>query len=482
MTNLRRNIGFQSVYQVLNTCLPLITAPFLARVLGASQQGIFSFTQSIVDFFILFAMLGITNHGTRYIAEQCDDRMERGKAFLRIYLIQFLTSVIMIGLYIFYVILLCDKNHLISCIQVIALLASLLNINWFYFGIEKFEVTVTWNTIVRIATVILIFLFVDSPNDLWIYTLLMTLSTLVGHVILWIYLPRYVEFSKIEWKEVVEQIRPIVVLFIPLLAMSFYHVMDKTMLGIFSNYTETGYYYNVDKIINIPLGIITGLSTVLFPRMVVVLKEKGEKYSIAFFRKCVEGIILISSAMMFGIIAIAEDFSLWFLGREFEECGKLIIVLSPVMIIKSISSTIRYQFLIPNGKEKIFTISVVIGAVVNVIANLVLIPKLGALGAIIGTLLAEVVDCLIQIAFIQKKTNVCRTFIKSIPYLLIGCMMWRVVESLKFFFTGKGLEKIILEMCLGSAVFVGGCFGYWLLVKEKCVLDEFMRLIKKKSE
>ena len=261
--NLKINLIFQTLYQILEMCLPLITAPYLARVLGPNQLGVFSYTSSIVAFFALFAMLGTQNYGTKSIASVNDDVEGRSKIFIEIYIGQLVLSFITIIAYLYYLIFICKDNKIVSTIQSLMLIGCLLNINWFFFGIEKFKITVKVNSMVRIFSVIMIFIFVKNTSDLWMYTLIILSGPFISQIYMWSKLKNYVHFKKVNFKDVVKHLQPNFILFLPLFAMSIYHIMDKTMLGYISNYRQSGLYYNADKIINIPMGVISGVSTVL---------------------------------------------------------------------------------------------------------------------------------------------------------------------------------------------------------------------------
>lgn len=481
-SSIKKNIGYQTIYQVLITCLPLITAPYLARVLGVTQQGVYSFTNSIVRYFTLFAMLGISNHGTRSIAEAGSNRTKRSEAFRNIYSLQFLTSIITLLLYLIYVIFLCKENKDIATIQSLAILACVFDIYWLFFGVEQFKTTVTRNIIVRVSVVALILLLVKKPEDLWIYAALMCGSTLVSNIVLWVLKRRLVDTLTINIQEAKNTLKPVLVLFVPLLAMTVYHVMDSTMLGILSDYDNCGYYYNADKVINIPLGIITGMSTVLFPRMVAIIKQESDSKYQKIFSKSVEAMIMVSAAMSFGIAAIANEFTPFFFGKGFEPCISLIIVMAPVMIIKSISSAIRYQYLVPKKKEKYLTWGVFAGAIANLIANLLLIPPYGAMGATLGTLIAEGVACVTQIIFIRRDISILPALGKCIPYLLIAGVMFAGVRGIASILTMKPLFQIIIEVFVGGIIFVLLCLLYSQIgSKENVVNDLLSSYLKKKK-
>lgn len=473
--SLKKNIGFQTVYQVINRCIPLITAPYLSRVLGASKLGVFSFTSANVAYFTLFAMLGTVNFGTKSIAKVKEDKEARSKKFWSIYFLQLTFSILALILYGVYFIFYHSENCTIVLIQSIAIVCSLFDISWFFWGMENIKITVTVNLFFRILTVVLILLLVKKPNDLWLYTCIMLLGTLGGEIVLWLILPRYVVFSKITVRDVINQFKPNILLFIPLLAMSVYHTMDKTMLGLISTETESGLYFNADKIINIPVGIISGISTVMLPRMTTLYnsnsKEKGNK----LFLLSNECVFILSTAMAMGIAAISNEFIPFFCGPGFEGCIILTIVLSPVLIIKGLSITARTQFLIPMNLEKDFIVSVVIGALTNLLANIILIPYFDALGAVIGTVLAEAVSCLWQYICIRKKISIVGLFKKFIAYIVLGCVMLvgvRLVNFLPF----SVVLKLVVEILVGVVIYISGVIIYW-----KCTKNELQRLLLKKE-
>lgn len=463
MSKLKKNLGYQTVYQLLNTCIPLITSPYLARKLGAEKQGVFSFTLSNVNYFTLLAMLGIVNYGTRTIALCLGDKKRISYEFWSLYSMQLIASIISVVAYGIYILFICSDNIIIAAIQGCYLLGAIVDINWLFFGIEKFKTTVTRSIFIRISTVVLILLFVNDSNDLWVYTLIMAGGTLISNIILWRFLPQEVDLSQvreIRAKDIKKHIKPNIVLFIPLLAMSVFHIMDKTMLGLLSTYEQGGYYYNADKIINIPIGILTGVGTVMLPRMTALLDDNKMKEASSLFSISVECIVALSSALAFGIACVSKEFTPFFFGKGFEPCIILIIVLSPVLIIKGLSQTSRMQFLIPSHNEKIFIQSVFLGAFVNFLLNIPLIHRYGALGAVIGTLAAELTTCAWQYIKMNAFINSLTTILKSSIYIVFGIIMF-VSVRLSSSLLPSNLLGLMLEIVLGATVYLVLCVIYW---------------------
>ena len=457
MSKLKKNLGYQTIYQILNTCIPLITSPYLARVLGAEKQGVFSYTQSIVNYFTLFAMLGVVNYGTRTIADCGSDRKKRSKTFWNIYILQLCCTIVSISVYMFYLTCICSQKIYIAFLQIFYLLGSLVDINWLFFGVEKFKITVSRNMVIRICSVVLILMLVRKPSDLWIYTLIMSGKEIDLKAI-----------KNISRFEIISHIKPNLVLFVPLMAMSVYHIMDKTMLGLLSTYKQVGYYYNADKIINIPIGILTGVGTVMLPRMTSLNKEGKLEEARKLFLLSIELIIVVAVSMACGISAISKEFTPFFFGKGYDECIRLIIALSPVLVIKGLSEIARMQYLIPNHKEKIFIESVFCGAGVNFVANWFLISRLGALGAVIGTLVAELVSCVWQYIKMNKYISCLTTIFKSMIYVVFGVIMFTIVRVVALCFNG-GIVALFFEVLAGIITYAVICLIYWKVTKNKIV-------------
>ena len=461
MSNIKKNLGLQTAYQVLSVCMPLITAPYLARKLGASQLGIFSYTSSIVAYFTMFAMLGTINYGTRCIASVKNDRDKRNEVFSSIFVLQIAVTVIVILAYGIYLLFFCKDNELIAVLQGIALISCLADINWLFFGVEDFQITVTRSIAIKLATVALILLLVKAQSDLWIYTLIMLGGTLLSNLILFLYLPRYASFVKVSASLIKKHIIPNLVLFVPLLAMSIYHTMDKTMLGALSTYEQSGFYYNSDKIVQIPLLVINGIGTVMLPRMSALLSEKKQKEADELFMTTLEGVAIVSIAIAYGIAAISNEFVPFFFGPGYDACIAITIIFTPVLLIKGFSVIVRTQYLIPMEMEKNFTKSVVGGAIVNLIMNFILIPQCGAMGAAIATVIAELVACILQFFSIRGRgLGIKKMLVKTSLYLVIGLLMIGIVRAVALIDINIVL-KIIVEVITGASFFSIICITFW---------------------
>ena len=462
MSSIKKNLGLQTAYQVLSACMPLITAPYLARKLGASQLGIFSYTTSVVAYFALAAMLGTVNYGTRTIASVKNNREKRNENFSGIFYLQATATLIATAAYVVYMLFFCRENHVIAWIQGITLISCLADINWLFFGVEDFQITVTRSIVIKIVTVGLILLLVRQPSDLWIYTMIMLGGTLLSNLILFLYLPRYASFRKVSIQQIKDHIQPNLVLFVPLLAMTVYHTMDKTMLGSMSTYEQSGFYYNSDKIVQIPLLVINGIGTVMLPRMSALLAEKKQQEADRLFCTTLEGVAAVSIAIGCGIAAVANEFIPFFFGAGYDPCILITIVFTPILLVKGFSAIVRTQYLIPMKMEKEFTKSVVGGAVVNLVLNLVLIPPYGALGAAVATVIAELAACVLQFVSLRgRKLELQRVLRGTLVYLGIGLGMIGIVRLAAMIPAGT-VVKLAAEIGTGVLFYGAVCILYWI--------------------
>ena len=479
MNKLKKDFAFQLAYRLLTVITPLITSPYLSRTLGPEKLGIYSGTYAYANYYILFAILGIEFFGNRSIAVVADDKDKRRRCFWNIYTIQFGSAVASIAIYYLTFGLLFDSSRRVVCLlQGLWVIASGLDINWYFFGKQDFKLTVTRNMIIKIISIMCIFAFVHNVDDLPIYVFIMAFSMVFSQGILWVFLFRDIGFSKPDWSEVKKNIRPILFLFIPVLAMSVFHIMDKTMVDLLSNETNGGYYYNVDRLVNIPLGLITGLGTVMLPRISKLSHEHDSTGTAIMLGKSSELSLFLTSAVSFGLGAIANTFVPVFFGPGYEPCIRMIEAFVPIIIIKAMSDFIRQQYLIPVKRDKLYVIAVFCGAAVNLVANYILILQYGALGAVLGTFIAEATVLIIELIGTRKEIGFVRMFSKSGIYIVIGILMFVGVRVLEKFVHFRGIVNLAVLICSGGIIFILLSAIYWIK-SEKSIFKPYIKKVIK---
>ena len=450
MKNLSKNLIYNIIYQILLYIIPFILTPYLSRTLGATQIGEYSYTYSIVYYFMLFTLLGINNYGVRKISKAKREKDALGEAFSSIYGLQLILGLISLIVYNLVSVVLLSTHRTILLIHNLFLISAVVDINWFFFGIEKFDITVTRNAIIKVLSTLLIFMLVKNPDSILVYTIIMAGSTLLSQLYLVAILHKYINFYPLDIsKSIKHHFTKCLVLFIPVIAYSIYRVMDKTMIGGIVSTTELGYYENAEKIINIPIGILTAIGTVMLPFMSKQAKKDqstmgDEKNDILYrmFQVC----FLIMIPMAFMLFVIAKDFTSIYFGSGFEKSGDILMLLSSTIIFATVANVIRTNYLIPNEKDKIYVTSTIVGAVVNLILNLIFIKSLGAIGACIGTIAAEASVMFYQIIATRKSIDYKKVFL-SIFALIIKCIVVALVcTALVKLLKAQGVIKIIIAV------------------------------------
>lgn len=468
-SNIKKNFFYQMVYQILILVLPFVTSPYIARVIGAEGLGIYSYTSTIAYYFILFSMLGLSNYGNRIIAKVRDNREERNQVFSNLAGLHIIISILVLFVYECYVVVIAE-NQFLAMVQTAYVLSGLFDISWFYFGIEEFKFTVIRNVIVKVITVACIFAFVHTADNLWIYCLIMAFSHLISQLVLWIPLKRHVDLKKPCFQEMMHHLRPLLVLFLPAIAVSLYKYMDKVMIGALSSKAELGFYENAEKLVNMPLSIIAAFGTVMLPRMSNLAANRNLKEVSKYMNLSMNYIMCIAFAMAFGLAGIAGNFAPLFWGEAFAKSGVIIIGLSITIPFISFANIIRTEYLIPFERDREYLISVICGAAVNFIINCFLIPSIGSIGATIGTVTAEILVCLVQIFCVRKELPIGQYIRNTIAYFLFGCIMLFVVHKIGNQFA-LSLWGICFQIASGVLISSATTLAYWEYTKDPMLLQ-----------
>ena len=474
MNNPKKNYIYNIIYQVLILIIPLIISPYLSRIIGAEGIGIYSYTYSIVNYFMLLTLLGVNNYGNRAIAKVRDNKDKLTKTFWSIYSLQLVMGCIMLIIYIVYVLLFDNKFKTVALIQSLFIVSAMLDINWLFFGLEEFKKTITRNSFVKIANVILILLLIKNKDDVYKYALIMSSMTCLSQLILWRFVRKKISFVKLKFKDVKEHIKPNLILFIPVIAISLYKIMDKIMLGMITNVSEVGYYENAEKIIGIPLSLILALGTVMLPRMSNLIAKGDNESAKKYISKSIDFVMFLSLPMCAGLIGVSYHFAPLFFGIEFQKTDIVMMLLATTLPILSFANVLRTQYLIPKEKDKIYIKSVFGGAITNLIMNFIFIPKYGSIGACIGTISAEFAVMFYQALSIRKELPIKEYVAKIIPYFIKALIMLAIIYPFNYIHINSVL-RLLIQIGLG-------CMIYGLInIKYLLSIIDLKKILKKKS-
>lgn len=442
-----KNYIYNLSYKILTLLTPLITAPYLARVIGVEGVGIFSYTYAIAFNFSLIAKLGLMSYGSRCIAKARDNPKQLESTFSEIYFLQLLTTAIATVAYIIFVFVFSKENRQIVLINTLFVVGIALDIDWFYYGIENFKSISIRNAVIKIATVVCILVFVNSKGDLYKYALIMGIGEIVKFASIWVGFGKYTKIRTADIKCVIKRLKPTIVLFIPIIATSVYRTMDKIMIGLFSTMEQAGLYENSEKIIYMLLGFVTALENVMAPKVSNLVAKGEDSAVLKNISKTMIFVLFLTAAMAFGIIGISGRFIPWFYGEDFIGCIQLIPGLAITLMFIGWANVIRTQYIVPYEKDHIYVISTFIGAIVNLLVNFLLIPRMGAVGAVIGTVCAEL-SVAVYLSFVVRKQLPLIKYLKdTIVFPLLGLVMAFVV-----YIVGRQIPGMLLSIIIQIAV------------------------------
>lgn len=451
--SIKKNYIYNTLYQILTVITPLITAPYISRVLGSDGVGIYSYTNSIATYFTIFAALGTASYGQREIAMHRDSKEESSKIFWEIELLSIATTGVSLIFWMLWIFISHDYTQFYLALT-LSVLAVAFDISWYFGGFEKFKYIVLRNTIVRLLGIALLFIFVKDKNDTLLYVALMAATGFLGNVSMWFYLPKML--SKVNGRELhpfKNHLKQTFMYFVPTIATSIYTVLDKTMIGAITKSTdENGYYEQATKIVRMFQSLIFSLNTVMSARQsylfsVGKIDEIKEKIAKSF-----DYLFALSIPLGFGLAAVAQNFVPWFFGKGYEPVIKIMWAMSALPFVICISNILGNQYLTPSGQRVRSTKGIVSGALVNVVLNAVLIPKFLAVGAAVASVAAEFVISVIYVH--MSRAVVCwRQLIKTTWKKVIAGIFMFVAVIFVAKIPANSILITVIQVAVGALIY-----------------------------
>ena len=472
MGRITRNYLYNAAYQLLVILTPIITAPYLARVLGADQLGIYGYVNSSGNIITTCTLLGIFAYGNRQTAYVRDNRKELTETFWEIEFTRLLLGICGTAVYIIYTFLNKDFK-LFFILYYPYILAQFIDCTWIYVGLEDMKPAVVKNFVTRVLNVIGIFVLIKKKEDLWIYVLLLALTALITNVAAYSQLGKYIGRPSGNIRRFTVHIRSSVYLFLPQAAALFYLQVDKVMLQwITGASNQVSFYDHAEKLINIPLSLISVMSTVMMPRIANEFKNNNRGQIETLLNKAGRFALFAAFPMMFGLACIADKFIPWYLGSEFAPVASAMVILSPIVVLNSLTGISGQQYFTATNQINILLRAYVSAAVLNVIVNAVLIPGHGYIGAAVATVGSSLISTILQYYYLNRQVRVTGLIKCSLRYLAASVVM-AVVVYLITRRTPAGARTTAVQIMTGVAVYL----ALMLLLKDR-TLPELLQKIR----
>lgn len=475
--SIKSNYIFNLIVVILESIIPLVTTPFIARIIEPQGTGIYSYTYSLISMFTLAGALGSATHGQRQIAMHTDDKQEYSKIFWEIFTLRlifvtlsfviFLITILITGKYVNYFLL-----------QIPYFLAAIFDISWLYQGLEEFKYIAVKNLLVKLLGIGTIFIFVRSKDDLWLYLIILSLSIFFGQISLWLRLNRYVTKVKpktLNWKR---HFKEVMVYFVPTIAYQLYSLIDKVILGAISTEEETGYYEQSQKIINLCVSFLSAYNVVIRSRMSYLFTKKDKKQIDDKIHKSIAFVFMLALPVALGIIGIARGFVPWYLGDKFAKVSNLLMIFAPIVVIISVRTCIGATIFTPFGLQKKSNIAQIIAAIVNCAVTAILIPWLASIGAVLSSILAETIILIYYLIYCRKKGFISfkRILLSIYKYIIASALMLVAVWFLGDYVSG--IKGTVIQILVGAII-----YGVTLLIlRDRLVTDNVRKILHLKKK
>jgi O-antigen/teichoic acid export membrane protein len=419
--------------------MPLITFPYVARVLKPSGIGLVSLTESTAGYAVMFAALGIPIYGIREVSKQRANQHALNKLFSELFIIHTIVSFLVFCLYILFIsynekFALHENYFYVGSLMI---LFNVFSIEWFFQGIEQFKFITFRSLFIKLIQIIAIFLMVKSETDGLLYFSITTGAYILNALVNFFYSQKFVKLNLyVDWKGVLNHVKPLIYIFSSLAFISIYTLMDTILLGILAPSESVGFYVTALKISKTPLLLITALGTVLVPKLSLMHAEGNEIDFISLIKKSIQLVITFSIPILFFILGVSKELIYTFAGPNYNQAQFVLVLTSFLCLIVGLSNVFGMQIITPMSKDRYLTYSVLAGSVVSLLLNIILIPILKEKGAAISHLITEVVVTTMVFYFSKKLLNysmewwyLFKTMLISLPILLFPLLAENIFIS-----------------------------------------------------
>lgn len=478
MVSVKSNMLLNGINTVSAILFPIVTFPYAARVLFPDGIGTVNFQLSIINYIVLLTSLGIPLYAVKEVAKYRNDKVTRDRIVVEIILLS--TILCLLGyIAVWFLAKYVPKIHQqesLFYILSLTIFFTAISVNWFYQGVENFKF-ITYRAIaIRLLATASLFVFVKERSDLLIYGLITVGSTVGNNFVNFIHLRKYLDFSLIQMKElrVFHHLKPAIHIFILSLIVSLYVQLNSIMLGFMQGNDAVGYFTAGSKISHVGLTLISSFGTVLLPRCSYLLQIGDSEGFSSIINKSVRLTVALSLPMTLGLMILAKPITMLFCGPEFVDAIPVLYLNAPVIILIGLTNVMGIQILYPKNKVNIVILSVSAGAIVNILLNILLIPRYSSTGAAIATLIAELTVLIVQ-AICGRKYYPFKMSVLFNPKYIIATIIMGIVVFATTLIIEDQTSQLIMGIAIGAMVYAS---VLWLLKED--LIRETLLFIKQK--
>lgn len=435
---LKKNILYSGFLTTSLYIFQFITYPYVARVLGVTNIGVCNYVQSIVQYFCLFSMLGISTLGVREIAKCNWNRIKLNQTFSQLFILNAIFTAIVLVIYFLLVETIPNFNQYKKLLYIGAtqIFFGTFSVEWLFRGLEEFKYITIRTLFVRLAYVISVFVFVRTSDDYTIYFLIYSAMIIANGIINWSYGKRFVRFSLQPISLIRPYVKPLIFLGSQLILTSLYTTFNTVYLGMTCGDTQVGYYTTATKIENIVLALYSSFTLVMMPRISSLMQSEQQED----IKRLLQSSFNLLFAFVFPCILFSEFYAneLVYLvaGNGYEGAVLPMRLVMPLMLIVGLEQILIVQILMPSRSDRQVFINSIIGAICSILLNVLLISKLESIGSSIAWFVSELAVMTTALYFVKQKfhditffTNMVKHLLPFMPMLLIYYLISRTIEQ-----------------------------------------------------
>lgn len=474
---LKKNFLYSSILTVSNYIFPLITFPYVSRVLGVDNIGICNFVDSVINYIILFSMMGITTIGIREIANDKNDSQKLSQTYSNLFLLNVISTFLILFILIICIYAVPEfyRHKELMYIGAAKILFNLFLVEWFYKGVENFKYITVRSLIIKVIYVISVFIFVRQESDYTIYYFLTVGITIVNAVINWTYSRKHVRFS-FKQIQIKKYVKPFLLTGSYIILTSMYISFNVIYLGFVSNDTQVGYYTTATKIYSIVLALITAFTSVMVPRISSLLQEGNTTQVKNLIANSFELVFTLCFPIVILFTMLAPEVINVIAGKGYEGAIIPMQIIMPLIFIVGLSQIFVYQILIPLRKDKVILINSVIGAIVGIVMNFLIVGRMQSIGSAIVLVTAELLVFTFIFFYVQKRMNMYFPYQKLFRYLLIS-LPYLVIAIFSHSITENPFIVCLIAFSLSGCYFL---FSQFMFFKNGLVINILRERLRKK--
>lgn len=476
--SLKKNALLNSIKQICTVIFPLITFPYISRVLQSENYGKYSFSSSIVSYFSLIAALGVTNYAIREGAGIRKDQNKINKFSSEVFSINMASTMISYIL-LFFTILFWDylRNYTeLLTILSVGIIFTTLGVEWIYSIYEDYLFITIRSIAVQLISLVLMFIFVKSSDDYLIYAAITVVASSGANLINFLYSRRYVHLHLTLRMNLKQHLGPMLILFCNAVMVTIYVNSDITVLGILRGDSDVGIYSVAAKIYTIVKNLLNAIIVVSIPRLSLYLGTNELKKYYQTETKILKSLSIILFPALIGLFMVSKQVVVLISGSSYELAYMPLKILCLALGFSVLASFFTMTVLLPNRKEKKILAATIISSLTNLILNFIIIPFWGMNGAALTTVIAEGIVLVISIFYSKKIFNELKHGIfKTFIMILFGCIGIVIICLI----VNPLISNIYLSLFF-KIIFSG---LYYLLIliafREEIVTEFIQKIIKK---